>query len=193
VHVPADHPDAVDPTEHDRSGRRQGRLRQGPTALQQLRDRRPTGDRQGGTKALGTRNTDSFGYYAFRFDPLAKTSVSATSSFDSVARGRPQHLDVRAHEHHRAVGDPGWVQGQRDRHDVPEEDGVTVSTQRRLTSGGKFVGWSTAARVRTTSTGTFKGTVLLPCGSKQGMSTYVVAMTGNAAGRTPTVTLTAVR
>jgi hypothetical protein len=75
----------------------------------------------------------------------------------------------------------------------PKKTGVTVSTQRRLTSGGKFVGWSTAARVRTTSTGTFKGTVQLPCGSKQGMSTYVVAMTGNAAGRTPTVTLTAVR
>ena len=153
---------------------------------------RPT-TAKAGTKSLGTKNTDSFGYYAFRFVPLTRTSVSARSSYNGVAAAsRSIKMSVRTNIK-GTFSAPGSCRVSVSGSTYPKKRSVIVYVQRRLTSGGRFVGWSTVAKVRTTTTGTFRATVKRPCGSKTGMSVYIAAMTGNAAGRTPTVTVTARR
>jgi hypothetical protein len=72
----------------------------------------------------------------------------------------------------------------------PKKSGATVYVQRRVTRKGKFVGWGTVGKARTTSTGGFAATVKLPCGSRVGISAFINAVSGNAASRTPTVTVT---
>jgi hypothetical protein len=154
---------------------------------------RPTTIRVGGV-ALGKRVTDTFGYYAYRLGPLSATSVSASSSVDTgqavlPASTRTINLSVRTNLRASVTTVRGCkvkVTGST----YPLKRGATVYVQRRITRKGKFVGWGTIASAKTGSKGTWAATARQPCGSRLGISAYIKAVSGNAAGRTPTVTVT---
>lgn len=149
---------------------------------------RPTTVRVGG-RVAGVRSTDTFGYYAYRMAPLAATSVSASSSFNGVtATTRTIKLSVRTNLRARVAAIRGCrvkVTGTT----YPKKSGATIYVQRRLTRSGKFIGWSTVRTARTNSKGAWATTLKLPCGSKAGISAFIKAVSGNAANRTPTVTV----
>lgn len=154
---------------------------------------RETTIRVGGV-AVGKRTTDTFGYYAYRLAPLAATSVSATSSVDTgqtvlAASTRTINLSVRTNLRAKVATSSGCrvkVSGTT----YPLKRGATIYVQRRITRKGKFVGWGTVATTKTGTTGAWAAKVKLPCGSRVGISAYIKAVSGNAAGRTPTVTVT---
>lgn len=154
---------------------------------------RPTTIRIGGV-AVGTRTTDTFGYYAYRLAPLAATSVSANSSVDTgqavlPASTRTISLSVRTNLRARVTTASACrvkVTGTT----YPLKRGATVYVQRRITRAGRFVGWGTIATAKTGANGAWAATAKLPCGSRVGISAYIKAVSGNAAGRTPTVTIT---
>jgi len=154
---------------------------------------RPTTIRVGGAVA-GTRTTDTFGYYAYRLAPLAATSVSASSSVDTgqtVLPASTRSISLSVRTNLRALVTTARscrlkVSGTT----YPLKRGATIYVQRRITRKGKFLGWSTVVTTRTGTTGTWAASAKLPCGSRVGISAYIKAVSGNAAGRTPTVTVT---
>jgi hypothetical protein len=139
--------------------------------------------------------TDSFGYYAYRLAPLASTKVRATSSVEIApgvvqsAASRTITLSVRTNLRAR-VTTARACRVKASGTTYPLKRGATIYLQRRITRKGKFVGWSTIATAKTGSTGAWAATAKLPCGSRIGISAYIKAVSGNAAGRTPTVTVT---
>jgi hypothetical protein len=142
-----------------------------------------------GGRVVATKTTDTFGYYSYRFAPLAATTVSAASSYAGTpATAGPRSLSVRTNLRARFATARSCrvkVSGTT----YPKKSGATIYVQRRVTKAGKFVGWRTAGSTRTRSTGAWAATVKLPCGSRVGLSAYIKATGGNAANRTPTVTV----
>lgn len=144
-----------------------------------------------GGKTIGSRITDKAGGYAVRFTPQTRTSVYAAGSFG----GKPvksRTIGVLVRTNLRATK---AVAGKRCTVAVkgtilPERKGLSISVQRRVTKGTKFVGWETIATARTSAKGAYATTVTLPCNRKTGVSTYIAPTKTNAANRSTTITVT---